>query len=138
MSYTLTSSASVIRDADGAVIPADPRNVDWQAYEVWLAAGNVPAPYEAPPPALPTLGFLQFMTLFTPAEQAAIVSSGDTQTKLFLLMAAGAGTLPLDNAEVVAGVNYLATPTGATPPGPGLITAVRAAQILANQAPPAS
>ena len=137
MTYTLTAGTGVIRDADHALIPSDPRNADWQTYQAWIAAGNVPTPYAASPPPPPTLSFLQFMALFTPAEQVAIVSSGDTQTKLFLLMAAGAGTLQLDNSEVVGGVNYLATPTGATPPGPGLITALRAAQILANQAPPA-
>ncbi|MGD0026114.1 MAG: hypothetical protein ABSC37_16100 [Xanthobacteraceae bacterium] len=97
-----------------------------------------PTPYTAPPAPPPTLTFLQFMALFTAAEQAAIVNSSDTQSKIFLLMATGAGTLQLDNPEVIAGVNYLATASTATPPGPGLITAARAAQILANQTPPAS
>lgn len=137
--YTLTSGTSVIRDADGAFIPDDPRNADWQAYQVWLAAGNTPIPYTPPPPPPPpTLTFLQFMALFTANEQAAIVASNDTQTKLFLLMATGAGTVTLNNPEVIAGVNYLATSATATPPGPGLITSARAAQILANQAPAAS
>jgi hypothetical protein len=104
----------------------------------WIAAGNVPAPYVAPPPAAPTLTFLQFIALFTAAEQAAIVASADPQTKLFLIMAAGAGELQLNNAELVSGVNYLATPTTATPPGPGLIASTRPAQILADEAPPAS
>jgi hypothetical protein len=51
MTYSLTSGASVIRDVDQAIVPADPRNVDWQAYQAWLAAGNTPTPYAAPPPA---------------------------------------------------------------------------------------
>lgn len=104
----------------------------------WIAAGNEPTPYTPPPAPPQTLTFLQFMALFTAAEQAAIVNSSDTQTKLFLLMATGAGNLQLNNSEVIAGVNYLASGPSATPPGPGLITAARAAQVLASQAPPSS
>jgi hypothetical protein len=29
---------------DGAIIPADPANVDYQTYLVWVAAGNTIAP----------------------------------------------------------------------------------------------
>ncbi len=39
------------RDADGAIIPADPQNIDWQAYQAWLEAGNTPAPVEPAPGA---------------------------------------------------------------------------------------
>lgn len=34
----------VQRLADGACIPNDPRNTEWQSYLRWVAAGNTPAP----------------------------------------------------------------------------------------------
>ena len=53
MTYTLTNGSSVIRDEDGACIPDDPANIDWQTYQEWLAAGNVPNPYIPPLPPVP-------------------------------------------------------------------------------------
>lgn len=42
LAVTLPGGGGILRDHDGAFIPADPRNTDWQAYQAWLAAGNVP------------------------------------------------------------------------------------------------
>lgn len=52
MTYTLTGSTSILRDADQAWIPPDEANTDYQAYLAWLSEGNTPNPY-VPPPAPP-------------------------------------------------------------------------------------
>lgn len=41
MSYKLAGNG-VLRLADGAFIPADPKNVDWQEYSRWISDGNTP------------------------------------------------------------------------------------------------
>ena len=46
--YKLTSSG-VIRIADGAQIPSDTGNRDWQDYLAWRAAGNTALPIDQPP-----------------------------------------------------------------------------------------
>jgi hypothetical protein len=59
MSYTLTEHPTTIqRDEDGAFIPFDPDNIDYQDYLAWLDEGNAPnsvpanptPPMEEPPP----------------------------------------------------------------------------------------
>lgn len=42
----ITQSKTIIRTTDGANIPPDPNNRDYQEYLKWLAEGNTPEPAE--------------------------------------------------------------------------------------------
>ncbi len=124
------STTAIRRDSDGALVPNDVNNVDWQAYQNWLAAGNTPTPPAAPAPIAPQFTFLQFLGMFTSSEQSAIVQSTDANVKLFLLMAAGAAFVSLTDPRTTQGLAYLVSIN--------LITQDRETAILAGQAPAAS
>jgi hypothetical protein len=69
--YQLTETDVVIRTADGATIPNDPANRDWQKYQKWLADGGVPDPY-VKPPKVSIANNADFIARFTNQEYAKL------------------------------------------------------------------
>jgi hypothetical protein len=54
MTYTLTEYPNtIVRDEDGAFIPTDTDNIDYQDYLAWLDEGNEPNEYVPPATTLP-------------------------------------------------------------------------------------
>jgi len=90
--YSLISNSTNILRSDGATIPADAGNTDYQAYLTWLAAGNTPS-YVSPPP----------MTLAHQA--AAMLAKGINITSTGTPSLNG---LYLTNAAAQANANYVA------------------------------
>lgn len=79
--YQLSGSGGVIRLSDGAAIPDDAHNADWQAYQAWVAAGNTAIAASTP----------------TPAQQAAAQGAADLAAKLAAGLAiTSTGTPALD------------------------------------------
>lgn len=70
MDYQLiANSDSVIRSNDGATIPNEPDNSDWQIYKEWLKDGNAPDPAVSAPIPIP-----QEVTRFQ--AKAALLNAG--------------------------------------------------------------
>lgn len=51
--YKLSAYGGFIRISDGACIPADPANTDYQAVLAWIERGNTPQPVPEPPSPTP-------------------------------------------------------------------------------------
>lgn len=95
MTYTLTASSAVIRDADNAYIPADPENVDYQEYLAWVADGNTPTPY-TPPVIVP--GVISDRQFFQQAAVAGIITQAEA------IAAVATGTIPSMLQTIIDGL----------------------------------
>ena len=118
-------SQCVKRLSDSAFIPADPANTDYQAYLKWLAEGNKPEPADPAPPApVPQFTSLQYLDLFTSAEQLAVATAAmeNATVKLWYDRMLAASFITLADPRTEAGLNALVTA--------GLLTAARKAAIV--------
>ncbi len=105
MIYTLiANSTSVARDADGATIPCDARNADWQAYSAWLAAGNTPNPAPVPPAPVPSCQLWQLQAVMPPAQwtavQTAVAALNNVAVSAFF--AHGTNVVPANSTTLLA------------------------------------
>lgn len=129
---TLSTTNVELHCDDGSVrfITLTSGNADAAAYREWLAAGNTPeeAPAPVAAPAQQPISWLEFMGLFTPAEQAAIATSTNQTVAVFRMMATGlGGDMNLADPRVAQGLDALVAA--------GLIAAARKADVLARRAP---
>jgi len=79
--YQLTRTSAIRRTTDGASIPADSRNIDYQAYLAWVTAGNTPIPRDAQEVSDEAAHDAKM------AQEAADVAAARTHTKLKALAA---------------------------------------------------
>lgn len=117
---------------NGDTLAADGKT--WTKYVAPQASAPA-APTVATP--LPKLTPMTFYLAFTVAERMAIKGSSDPTVKEFwdtYQRSQDTGTMVDPNlVSVQEGLAYLATPTTATPPGPGILASTdRIAQILAG------
>lgn len=78
----IANSTSVLRRADGAVIPDDPANRDRQEFEAWDAIeGNVPDPPDPLPP-ITVIPSFDFLSRFTQAEQLELDNAANNDQSI--------------------------------------------------------
>lgn len=120
MLYTLVAGSTSLLREDGAFVPADPANLDYQAYLAWVALGNTAAPAPTPPVVKPQqITATQFLNRIPPAVLPVLWST--PQTGVLLITLAAANMIDLTDPAVQAGINGLV---------PGILTADQAAAIL--------
>jgi hypothetical protein len=85
VSTNALSTTIIVRDSDGATIPVDPANADYQAYLLWLQFDNHPGQGNAPAVDNSALIADSARSLAL-AKIKALAAQGDTQAALAALM----------------------------------------------------
>lgn len=100
--YSLTHDGEAVLRSDGAIIPADPSNLDWQIYQEWLADDNIPIPAVIPPSPVPTCLVWQLQAAITSeqwnAVQLFIANSGNRALQAFASQ--GVNPIPADSTTL--------------------------------------
>lgn len=127
--YKLSNTGLVIRLSDGAYIPPDSANTDYQAYLAWLEEGNTPEPADSPPKVYPQFRGNEKLDLFTQAEQLAVATATmtDPVVKLMYDRLFGAKYLTYEDPETEAGLALLVDK--------GLLTPERKGEIVSLMQP---
>ncbi len=95
---------SVVR-SDGAVIPADPDNADWQAYQAWLTAGNTPAPAPVLAVAVPmVITDRQFFQQLASTPKPGATDGSTIITQADAIAAVSTGTVPSAMQPLINGL----------------------------------
>jgi hypothetical protein len=114
--FRLTGEGGYVA-SDGRNIPNDPANRDYMEVQAWIAAGNTPDSYAAPPVPAPSFLARDLMTQLTSADYAAIQSAVAGSADLGLLwsslMAQGEAPISTASARFQAGWTALAAALGA-------------------------
>ena len=124
-SPTIFNSAPIIRDSDGAHIPSDPGNLDYQAYLAWVAQGNTATSYIPPaPPTQTVIASEDFINRFNPTEEQAIMTAAQSswQVNLWITKMTAAPSVDVTNPITINGMAALVVA--------GLITSARSTQVL--------
>lgn len=101
--YKLTNGNTVIRAADGAFIPMVEDNTDYRNYQVWLAAGNTPAPADPVPVEVHNVRKLTIIERLDVAGKLAAADAAlASNTLLRMKWQAAPELIPADYPDVVA------------------------------------
>jgi hypothetical protein len=95
MTYSLNAAGHLVRDEDGACIPADPANTDYANYLAWVEAGNTATPYAPPEPT---------WTDFQAAAKVALAATSVTIERIH--EGVSLGTTTLTAPDVVTFMQY--------------------------------